>query len=93
MLRHEIDDVIEAAGTLLVLLYPEEGNRDRRNVLGFDKSGNKLWESKIPENSEKHMFGELHKEGDDVIGWSWNHNEYKIDPTTGELENLGYGGK
>lgn len=93
-LECEITQVVEADGVVLAVLYPPEGEQhDGRNVIAFDTDGNQLWRSARPEDAPSHLFGELYKEGGDVIGWSWNSNEYKIDLETGELENLGYGGK
>ncbi len=34
-----------------------------------------------------------YRKSGNIIGWSWNSNEYKIDLETGALENIGYGGK
>ncbi|ADQ65910.1 hypothetical protein C499_11928 [Halogeometricum borinquense DSM 11551] len=94
VLRHKIGQVLEEDGIILVVLSPSQTEgRDQRNLLAFDEQGNKLWESEIPEHSERHMFGEIYKENGDIIGWSWNSNEYKIDLETGALENIGYGGK
>lgn len=93
-LEYEITQVMEEDGVVLAVLYPPEGEQhDGRNVIAFDADGNQLWRSKCPEDATSHLFGELYKEGDAIIGWSWNSNEYKIDLETGELENLGYGGK
>ncbi|MFC3959726.1 hypothetical protein [Halovivax cerinus] len=93
-LEYEITQVMEADGIILVVLYPPEGEQhDGRNVIAFDTNGTRLWRSERPEDATSHCFGELYKEGEEVIGWSWNSNEYKIDLETGELENLGYGGK
>ncbi|MFC3959729.1 hypothetical protein [Halovivax cerinus] len=93
-MEYTISQVLEEPDIVIAVLYPPEGEQhDGRNVVAFDTDGNQLWRSARPEDATSHLFGELYKEGGDVIGWSWNHNEYKIDLETGELENLGYGGK
>lgn len=92
-LRHEIGDVIEASGIILIRLSPESGEYDKQNVLAFDEDGQKRWESEIPEKSSQHTFLGISKQDDTIVGRSWNNHRYRIDPETGELEDLGYSGK
>lgn len=88
-LRHRIEDIMKTEGKILVVLYPPNEVEDLQNVLAFDEDGNKLWESEVPEKKSQHLFAGLRKEDGDVIGWSWNAHDYKIDLETGELEDLG----
>ncbi|WP_049907066.1 hypothetical protein [Halovivax asiaticus] len=91
---HPIGQVLEMEDRVLVLLSPsQDAGRDRQNVLAFSYDGDLLWKSGIPEKSDRHMFGSLTTEDGDIIGWSWNKHEYRIDPETGELEDRGFRGK
>ncbi|ELZ12560.1 hypothetical protein C479_04167 [Halovivax asiaticus JCM 14624] len=92
-LRHRIEETLEVGDKILVLLYPGEGNHDRRNVLAFDTTGEKCWESEIPENDDRHMFAGIRARDGEAIGWSWNKHEYRIDLDTGALTDLGRSGK
>ena len=92
-LRHDVADVIEHDEAIVVLLSPDVGEYDDRNVLGFDREGTKRWESEIPEKSSHHTFLGITKQDNTIVGRSWNNHRYRIDPETGELENLGYSGK
>jgi outer membrane protein assembly factor BamB len=92
-LRHQIGDVIDDTDVIIIRLSPESGEYDKQNVLAFDRNGQKLWESEVPQKGSQHTFLGISKQNDKIVGRSWNNHRYQIDPETGELEDLGYSGK
>ncbi|ELZ11029.1 hypothetical protein C479_09468 [Halovivax asiaticus JCM 14624] len=92
-LRHSIGDVLETEEIILVKLNPESGEYDSRNVLGFDPTGTKVWESEVPEKDTRHTFSGIALRDGEIIGRSWNNHWYAIDPETGALDDRGFAGK
>lgn len=86
--RHEIKKTLVREELIIVLLDVPVGERDNSNVIGVDRSGDKLWEIEpVVENRERDSpFMNIVERGDgEIWALNWRGDEYCLDPKTGEV--------
>ena len=102
-LPYRVKEAFVTRGTIIAVLldpgaYPKD-QKIRKNLLGFDRQGNKLWEAELPRYSSFDVWvpkGSTSQAPDSYEGvvqreplivWSWSGSECKINEATGKIES------
>ena len=83
------ESIVQTQNTVTVLLDSENELVSRRNIWGFDKSGNFLWKAEkvqAPSN-DTNCYVKIWKEGKSLWASDWKGMDYQIDLETGEHLN------
>lgn len=84
--EHEVEEVVEVAGIVAVLLSIPTGETDNRNVVGFDVHGSFLWKiDRLYSDKEDIPFVYLGVSDDKLIAETWMGLRVTIDPETGKI--------
>ncbi|MBX0288647.1 hypothetical protein EGH22_20150 [Halomicroarcula sp. F28] len=89
-LRHEVGDIVEHEGVILVRFDPPSGVTDETNVVGISPQGEKLWDIEQPEQQfRESFFKSIQKKDGDVLLKNWNSHEYRLNVRDGSIDRVG----
>lgn len=93
-LRHSVDTCLECDDVVIVLLEAPSGTTDDTNIVGFNKSGEQLWEIEPPNTSQKcQPYMTLEERDGEIVTQNWNGYSYKINIENGSIEPFHYSSK
>ncbi|ORU90027.1 MAG: hypothetical protein A6F71_03425 [Cycloclasticus sp. symbiont of Poecilosclerida sp. M] len=86
-LPYPIKDAFALSGVVVVFLDPNAnlGKSDQyRNLLGFDRQGNKLWEAELPTSKTSDVYWRI-KQKTPLVVSSFSSYECQVDELNGKV--------
>ncbi|MFC4440478.1 MULTISPECIES: hypothetical protein [Natrialbaceae] len=84
-----IQNIVTIDDLIIVLFRPPDDEASGRNIRAFDRSGTEQWsvEPATMPTRKSYRYTGLRMEGDELWAYNWKGGDYRIDPSTGKIED------